>query len=86
MKATISMESLWQTIQSLSPRNKKWLSDKLIEDLREEEESIGKEEILTGIDAGLKEVKQTREGKLEEKTAREFLYSVFVQRRDSTHL
>ena len=44
MKATISMESLWQTIQSLSPKNKKWLADKLIEDLQIEEESIGKEE------------------------------------------
>ncbi|MDO3391282.1 surface protein [Bacteroides sp. ET489] len=76
MKATISMESLWQTIQSLSPKNKKWLADKLIEDLQIEEESIGKEEILAGIDAGLKEVKQTREGKLEEKTAREFLYEL----------
>lgn len=76
MKATISMESLWQTIQSLSPKNKKWLADKLIEDLQTEEESIGKEEILAGIDAGLKEVKQTREGKLEEKTAREFLYEL----------
>lgn len=76
MKATISMESLWQTIQSLSPKNKKWLADKLIEDLQIEEESIGKEEILAGIDAGLKEVKQTREGQLEEKTAREFLYEL----------
>ena len=76
MKATISMESLWQTIQSLSPKNKKWLADKLIEDLQIEEESIGKEEILAGIDAGLKEVKQTREGKLEEKTAGEFLYKL----------
>lgn len=76
MKATISMESLWQTIQSLSPKNKKWLADKLIEDLQIEEESIGKEEILAGIDAGLKEVKQTREGKLEEKKAREFLYEL----------
>ena len=76
MKATISMESLWQTIQSLSPKNKKWLADKLIEDLQIEEESIGKEEILAVIDAGLKEVKQTREGKLEEKTAREFLYEL----------
>ncbi len=76
MKATISMESLWQTIQSLSPKNKKWLADKLIEDLQIEEESIGKEEILAGIDAGLKEVKQTQEGKLEEKTAREFLYEL----------
>lgn len=60
MKATISMESLWQTIQSLSPKNKKWLADKLIEDLQTEEESIGKEEILAGIDAGLKDMKAGR--------------------------
>lgn len=60
MKATISMESLWQTIQSLSPKNKKWLADKLIEDLQIEEESIGKEEILAGIDAGLKDMKAGR--------------------------
>lgn len=60
MKATISMESLWQTIQSLSPKNKKWLADKLIKDLQIEEESIGKEEILAGIDAGLKDMKAGR--------------------------
>lgn len=81
MKATISMESLWQTIQSLSPKNKKWLADKLIEDLQTEEESIGKEEILAGIDAGLKEVKQTREGKLEEKQQESFCmnYKILVK-------
>lgn len=56
MKATISMESLWQTISSLSKKNRKWLADKLIESLNEEE-SISKEEILAGIDAGLKDLK-----------------------------
>lgn len=64
MNATISLESLWQTIQSLSFSNRKWISDKLIENIHEEEEGkyISKEEILAGIDAGLKEVKagQTR--------------------------
>lgn len=38
-----------------------------------QEETISKKELLAGIDAGLKEVKQTMEGKLERKTAREFL-------------
>ena len=34
-----------------------------------EEEEITKEEVLAGIDAGLKEVKLSMEGKLEVKTA-----------------
>lgn len=38
-----------------------------------EEETISKEEILAGIDAGLKEVKLSMEGKLDVKTAREFI-------------
>lgn len=38
-----------------------------------QKETISKKELLAGIDAGLKEVKQTMEGKLECKTAREFL-------------
>ena len=38
-----------------------------------EEEEITKVEVLAGIDAGLKEVKLSMEGKLEVKTAREFI-------------
>ena len=38
-----------------------------------EEEEITKEEVLAGTDAGLKEVKLSMEGKLEVKTAREFI-------------
>ena len=38
-----------------------------------EEEEITKEEVLAGIDAGLKEVKLSMEGKLEVKTAREVI-------------
>ena len=38
-----------------------------------EEEEITKEEVLAGIDAGLKEVKLSMEGKLVVKTAREFI-------------
>ncbi len=60
MEATISMESLWKMIQSRSTENKQWLLDKLVEDLQEEEEYISKEEILAGIDAGLKDLKAGR--------------------------
>lgn len=69
MKATISMESLWQTIQSLSLKNKEWLSSKLINDIREEKaetEYISKEEILAGIDAGLKDMKAGRSKSFEQ--------------------
>lgn len=64
MKATISLDSLWQTIQSLSLNNQKWLAQKLQENIREQEEEeteyISKEEILAGIDAGLKDLKAGR--------------------------
>ncbi len=69
MQATISRDSLWQLIQTLSPRNRDWLLDKLQADAHEREaaeetEYISKEELLAGIDAGLKELKLKREGKL----------------------
>lgn len=62
MNATVSMESIWQMIQSLSLNNQKWISDRLIENIhaREEEQYISKEEILAGIDAGLKDMKAGR--------------------------
>ena len=74
MRATISLDSLWAIIQSLSFNNRKWLSDKLQESLREEEtEYISKEEILAGIDAGLKDLKLIREGKLDVMSVKEFV-------------
>lgn len=62
MNATISMEGLWEAIQSLSLNNQKWLSSKLIENIREKEDEqyISKEEVLAGIDAGLKDLKAGR--------------------------
>lgn len=64
MRATISLDSLWQTIQSLSLNNQEWLLDKLQENIREQKEEetgyISKEEILAGIDAGLKDLKAGR--------------------------
>ena len=55
------MENLWLYLQSLPKSNKKWLSEKLIEDLKaESEETISKEEILAGIDRGLKEMKERK--------------------------
>lgn len=69
MKATISLDSLWQTIQSLSIRNREWLLDKLQENIRSEKremEYISKEEILAGIDAGLKDLKAGRKRPIDE--------------------
>ena len=57
MKTTVALENLWLYLQSLPKSNKQWLSEKLQEDLHQEETAyISKEEVLTGIDAGLKDV------------------------------
>ena len=40
MNATISMDTLWQLIQSLSTDNKRWLASKLYEEVEEEEEHL----------------------------------------------
>jgi len=71
MRVSASMESLWQYIQSLSlsERNRVWLANKLLEGTRKEEEEteyISKEEILAGIDAGLKDMKAGRSKTFEE--------------------
>ena len=69
MRGTISLDCLWQTIQSLSLSNRKWLVNKLQEDIRESEEEreyISKEKILAGIDAGLKDLKAERKRPIEE--------------------
>ena len=78
MRVSASVENVWQYIQSLSlsANNRKWLAERLLENKQEETEEteyISKEEILAGIDAGLREVKLTREGKLKPKLARELL-------------
>ena len=75
MKATVSMELLWQTIQSLSLKDKEWLSSKLIEDIREEkgEDYISKEEVLDGIRQGLADVKEAREKGMQLKTLQEVI-------------
>lgn len=74
MNATISMDALYTFLKSLSldSDNERWLGEKLIKDA-EESEYISKEEILAGIDAGLKELKLAREGKLKLKSAEELL-------------
>lgn len=69
MKVSASVENLWRYIESLSlsERNRKWLAEKLLDTVEEEEtESISKEEILAGIEAGLKDVKAGRTRPAEE--------------------
>ena len=77
MNATISMDALYTFLKSLSlgSDNERWLAEKLIEDAEDTEDTeyISKEEILAGIDAGLKELKLAREGKLQLKSAEELL-------------
>ena len=61
MRTSAAMENLWLYLQSLPKSNKKWLSEKLIEDLKmQDKETISKEEILAGIDRGLKDMKAGR--------------------------
>ena len=38
MKETVSLESLWEVIQSLSLEDKKWLLKKLLENIHKQEE------------------------------------------------
>ena len=75
MKATISMESLWQAIQSLPLKNKEWLSSKLIENIRDEKELeyISKEELLEGIRQGLMDVQEARKSGKQPKTLQELI-------------
>ena len=75
MKASISMESLWQAIQSLPLKNKEWLSSKLIEDIRDEKalEYISKEEVLEGIRKGLMDVQEARKNGKQLKTLQEVI-------------
>lgn len=62
MKTTVALENLWIYLQSLPKSNKKWLSERLIEDLAGEREAecIRKEEVLAGIEVGLKDMKAGR--------------------------
>lgn len=67
MRTSSAMENLLLYLQSLPKSNRKWLSDKLIEGLHEEEsDTISKKEVLAGIDRGLKEVKEGKTRPAEE--------------------
>ena len=72
MNVTISMDALYTFLKSLSlgSENERWLADKLLDDANaqqeEETEYISKEEILAGIDAGLKDMKAGRTRPIEE--------------------
>lgn len=63
----VAMEGLWQYLRTLPRSNKQWLSERLQEDLHpkaattdDDEKYISKEEVLAGIDAGLKDLKAGR--------------------------
>ncbi len=74
MRTSAAMEHLWLYLQSLPKSNKKWLSEKLIEDLKaQDEETISKEEILAGIDRGLKEMAERKRTGRRAKTLEELI-------------
>lgn len=74
MKTSVAMENLWLYLQSLPKSNKKWLSEKLQEDLHSEKtEYISKEEVLAGIDAGLKEMAERKRTGRKTKTLEELI-------------
>ena len=75
MKTTVALENLWIYLQSLPESNKKWLSERLIEDLAGEKEAeyIRKEEVLAGIDAGLKEMVERKRTGRKAKTLEELI-------------
>lgn len=50
------MDGLWNIIDSLSTKNKKWLADKLIESLSASKSSK-EDEILVGLSRSLNEAK-----------------------------
>ena len=76
MKTTVALENLWLYLQSLPKSNKQWLwlSEKLQEDLHQEETAyISKEEVLAGIDAGLKEMMERKRTGRKAKTLEELI-------------
>lgn len=62
------MESLWTVIQSLSIKNKRWLSDRLMEDLSQSKEAVEttKKEMLDRVVAGFTDIKEGRTHPLNE--------------------
>ena len=73
LKMDLVEELLSLNDKEMLNRVKNYLKRLKIMEAEKEEEEITKEEVLAGIDAGLKEVKLSMEGKLEVKTAREFI-------------
>ena len=73
LKMDLVEELLSLNDKEMLNRVKNYLKRLKKREAEKEEEEITKEEVLAGIDAGLKEVKLSMEGKLEVKTAREFI-------------
>lgn len=57
MNATISLEGLWAIVDSLSLKNKKWLSDKLHTSISESK-NTEEEKIINGLSQSIKEAKE----------------------------
>lgn len=76
MKASISLDGLLKFILSLSlsARNKRWLGERLLEEAeKEESDFISKEEVLEGIDTGLREMQERKRSGKKGKTLSELI-------------
>lgn len=57
MNATISMDGLWAIVDSLSVKNKKWLSRRLQKSINDYSE-LKEKEILEGLSRSLQQAKE----------------------------
>ncbi len=70
MKATISMNSIWQMIRPLPLDNRKWLSEKLQESIINEDETrMSKEEFFAKVDSAKASIQRGEGTKVSNKQA-----------------
>lgn len=82
MNVTLSLDSIYEMLSSLSVGNKKWLADHLYEDIEHEESAealMQKEEFVSTVSRGWSEVNCAMEGKHKLRTADELLLELEVR-------
>jgi hypothetical protein len=62
MQMTISLNTMFNMLQPLSPSNKKWLADRLYEDIKRQKKIVSKELVFPHLPADFKVSAETHEG------------------------
>lgn len=75
MKATISMNNIWQMLQalSLSSSNKEWLANKLIDSSLEDKKAHEAAFVRDSLQRSLQEMKEVQQGQKTLQSADDFL-------------